>query len=369
MPHRAERSAGMPRPAVALEREPLADRELRNPYFRWLVHLGVPMTASLLLHVALFAVLALKSWEVLGGGSGLGLGDYEVEITDSSRTELSRGLKWPGEHLIDLEEPDAALDVDPFRLSELTPRSDLTELARGEPTRLPGELGSGGFGIGESGRSGILGTGSGAGQGGGGGIGRGFGTGSGIGKAGVWNVRATGQNFAYVVDFSGSITVAVDDLKRELKRSIGKLTPEQAFAVFIFYGSGDERREHLKTEAFAPKLQPATPEAKREFFAWIDPKPPLGSTEPLAAMKRALALRPDAVFFFSDGYFDDKVVDEVAKANKKLRAQIHCLVFDELLLGDTSGLPRLTDGARRLKRIADQSGGKTKVVTGADLGR
>ncbi len=355
----------MPRPAPELE--PLADRELRNPYFRWLVHLGVPLTVSLFVHVFLFAILALRSWQVFGGRE-LGLDQYEVEITDSSAGEFSDGLKWPGEHLIDLAEPEIATDLDPFRFNELVDRSDLSDLARSERGALPGELGEGGFGIGESGRSGVLGIGDGAGGGGGGGFGRGFGTGSGIGKAGVWNVSATGNTFAYVVDFSGSIIVAVDDLKRELKRSIGKLTSKQLFAVFVFYSTGDQRAEHFKTEAFAPELQLATPDLKRKFFAWIDGKPPMGRTEPLQAMKRALALKPDAVFFFSDGMFDDRVVEEIARANRNMRTQIHCLVFDELLLADTSGLPRMTDGARRLKRIAEESGGTLKIVTGADLG-
>ena len=184
----------------------------------------------------------------------------------------------------------------------------------------------------------------------------------------VWDIAASGTTFAYVVDFSGSIIVAVDDLKRELKRSIGKLTSKQLFNVFIFYSTGDQRAEHFKTESFAPSLQAATPDVKREFFRWIDRKAPQGRTEPMQAMRRALALEPDAVFFFSDGMFDEEVVEQVAAANRRVGAQIHCLVFDELLLSDTSGLPRLTDGARRLKRIAEESGGKNKIVTGADLG-
>jgi hypothetical protein len=363
-----EQTARMPRPVRAPDPEPLADREVHNPYFRWLIHLGLPLTVSLFVHVLLFAILALRSWEVFGG-SGLDLNEYEVEIMDSSVSGVSDGLKWPGEHLIDLAEPEIAADVDPFRFSDLVDRAELSDLARSAPGALPGEAGTGGFGIGESGRSGVLGIGGGAGAGGGGGLGAGFGTGSGIGTAGVWNLRTTGNTFAYVVDFSGSIIVAVDDLKRELKRSIGKLTGKQLYAVFIFYSVGDQRAEHFKTEAFAPELELATPDVKRRFFAWIDRKAPMGSTQPLPAMKRALALKPDAVFFFSDGYFDDKVVDEIAAANKNVGAQIHCLVFDELLLQDTSGLPRLTDGARRLKRIAEQNGGKTKIVTGADLGR
>ena len=361
-----EPAARSKHPARAPESEPLADREARNPVFRWVVHLGVPLTASLFVHAIFFAILALRSWQVFDGG-GPDLGQYEVEITDSTASALGDGLKWPGEHHFDLDKPETP-DVDPFQFNDLTAGADLSELAGSDANPIPGELGHGGFGLGESGRSGILGIGDGSGQGGGGGLGRGFGTGSGIGAARVWNVDASGNRFTYVVDFSGSIIVAVDDLKRELKRSVGKLTSRQLFAVFIFYSTGDQRAEHFKTEAFAPRLRVATPDVKRKFFTWIDRKAPQGRTEPLQAVKRALALKPDAVFFFSDGYFDDKVVDEIAAANSKIRSQIHCLVFDELLLADTSELPPLTDGARRLKRIAEQSGGKLKVVTGADLG-
>ena len=371
MPGRSARGAGGIPPQRRPGTEPLADRAAHNPYFRWLIHLGVPVTASLAVHLLLLAVLALYSWKVLGGGSELA--EYEVTIADAAASDSVETLKWPGERLIDLDQSEAGRERDPFRFSELIDRSDLSELARGEPGVGSGESGAGGFGIGDSGRSGVLGIGAGAGGGGGGGLGEGFGTGFGIGQAGVWDLRASGNTFAYVVDFSGSIIVAVDDLKRELKRSIGKLTARQLFAVFVFYSTyssgADGQVEQFRTEAFSSELRAATPEAKSEFFAWIDRKQPMGQTEPLPAMKRALALRPEAVFFFSDGYFDDRVVTEIAQANRKVGAQIHCLVFDELLLQDTSGMPRLTDGARRLKRIADESGGKLKVVTGADLGR
>lgn len=366
MPRRPERIGRTQRPAPNAEPEPLVDRESRNPYVRWLMHLGVPLSVSLGVHLLLFAFLALRSWQVLG--DGLDPNEYEVEITDATAGEVREGLKWPGEHLLDLDASDADLDIDPFEFSGLADRASLDELVRSEVTLNPGELGDGGFGLGESGRSGVLGVGGGAGVGGGGGLGPGFGTGSGIGKAGVWNLRASGNTFAYVVDFSGSIIVAVDELKRELKRSVGKLTSKQLFAVYIFYSVGDESHQ-FRTEAFSPRLLPATPDKKREFFAWIGRKQPRGRTEPLVAMKRALALDPDALFFFSDGMFADQVVTQVAQANAAVGAQIHCLVFDELLLADTSGLPRLTDGARRLKRIGDENHGKTKVVTGADLER
>ena len=96
----------------------------------------------------------------------------------------------------------------------------------------------------------------------------------------------------------------------------------------------------------------------------------MGETEPLQAIQRALALQPEAIFFFSDGYFDDAIVDEIARANRPSQTRIFCLVFDELLLQDTSGLPRReTEGVRRLKRVAEGNRGQIKIVTGKDLAR
>ncbi len=185
--------------------------------------------------------------------------------------------------------------------------------------------------------------------------------------AGVWDLRVSGSSFVYVVDFSGSIINAADDLKRELKRSVGQLKPKQTFNVLIFYGRVGAAQ--LITEGFAETLVPATADAKTRFFAWLDSKKPNGSTEPLPALKRAAALKPEVIFFFSDGLFEEKVVEETTRANRGAGARLHCLVFDEILLSDTSGLPHMTDGAKRLQRVAEQNGGRVKVVTGLDLRR
>jgi hypothetical protein len=168
------------------------------------------------------------------------------------------------------------------------------------------------------------------------------------------------------VDFSGSTIGASDDLKRELKRSVGNLRSTQSFDVFVFFGKDDK----YITDSFRPRLVPADEESKRLFFDWIDTKVPNGHTDPLKAIERALKLEPDAVFFFSDGYFDDPGAPErIATMNRRVQANIHCLVFDDILLTDTSNLPLTSDGAQVLKRIADASGGKTKIITAKDLSR
>lgn len=346
-------------PRPELDTQWFPDRERRNPYFRFLFRLGVPVSVSLALHVAVFVFLAVQSWNLLVAADEWG----GVEAGIVGADEVAGAFKWPGEADLVMTPPEAAPAIEPARFSETGSLAELARLAN------PAANDSGGFGIGDSGRSGILGLGGGAGEGGGGGLGSGFGAGTGVGRAGVWNLAAAGRTFAYVVDFSGSITAAADDLKRELKRSVGNLQPAQSFNVVIFYSEPRHPQDRFVTESFAPELQAADPDTKRKFFQWLDSKKPRGQTEPVPAMKRALAMKPDVVFFFSDGYFDESYVDEITRSNQGARTSIHCLLFDELTLSDRSDLPQESSGARILRRIAERNGGKLKVVTGNDLGR
>ena len=359
------RLPGASAPAVVVETP--VDREVRNPFFRYLMHLGLPVTVSVIVHVGLLGFLGLKTFDVLTR-SLPEVGEYEASLTESLADQMKDALRWADTNVLDA--PD---DMTPEEsLESLTALQDLTDfdVRDLDAADIGGGGGDGsGLGIGDGALT-LLGTGSGSGEAGSGGFGSGLGGGGArIGMAGIWDLTIRANKIAYVVDFSGSIIVAVDDLKRELKRSIGRLKPSQSFNVVVFYSSGGGLDERVQTESFKSKLEPADEPIRREFFEWIDRKAPRGRTEPLGAMRRALALKPEAVFFFSDGYFDDSVVDEINRANNSARARIYCLVFDELLLQDTSGLPRQTDGSRRLTQIAKDNGGKVKIVTGEDLAR
>jgi hypothetical protein len=193
-----------------------------------------------------------------------------------------------------------------------------------------------------------------------------MGGGSGIGEAGIWDLTIRANRVVYVVDFSGSIIFTVDDLKRELVRSISRLKPAQSFNVILFY----EKYEQVKVDAFRPKLEPAVEDTRRAFLGWIKSKAPMGYTKPLSAIELALGLRPDAIFFLSDGDFDEEVVTRIRAANARVRARIYCLLFHEDYLEDFSGLPpQESEYSQRLRRIADQNGGAVKIVTGKDLRR
>ena len=351
------------KPRRQAEFEAVSDRERRNPFYRWLIHLGLPMGISLVVHVLLFAGMALKTWPVQAQRE-IEVGDYEAGLIESDEDRIMDAFQWDEQAA--LETPEVELDE--LNLDDWSRVDTVDETAFDESSMGEGE-GDEGLGIGE-GRLSLLGIGSGAGQAGEGGFGGGMGgRGGRLGQAGVWGLSIRANKIVYVVDFSGSIIVAVDDLKRELKRSIGDLRPTQAFNVIVFYSEGTGYAGRFKSDAFASKLQPALPETKRRFFTWLARKSPRGETEPLQSMKRAVNLRPEAIFFFSDGLFDDSVVTEITRANRAAQARIFCFLFDEIVLGYTGRIPQETDGSRRLARIARQNRGKMKIVTDADLRR
>lgn len=345
----------------------LPDREARNPFLRYFLHLGLPLVVSIGLHLGAVGFATVYGFSVLARPP-IEVGEYSASLTESLADRMANAFSWSETSLLTApDESVPALD----NLANLldVPEVDLSDLRQTRPDESIGP-GTGGLGIGDGALS-LLGTGSGAGEAGTGGFGEGLGGGGGrLGQAGVWDLNIRANKVAYVVDFSGSILMAVDDLKRELKRSVGQLTPAQSFNVIIFYSAGGGVDERFKTEAVFRGLQPATEQSRRTFFGWIDGKAPGGETRPLDALKQALTMEPEALFFFSDGIFDDSVVDQLGKANERGQTLVNCLVFDEQYLGDTSGLaPREDEAAARMRRIAQDNRGKFKIVTGKDLRR
>lgn len=348
----------------------LIDREKGNPYLRWLLHVVAPIVLSVLAHALILVALCFKQFDI-AGAHGVPIGEYEAGLVDSLGPEMAHAFDWTSvDPLAELNasmpqdetfEPLAPLDVPSDNLGDL----GLTE-GSGGPGAGGDELG---LGLGEGALS-LLGTGAGAAQAGGGGLGGGgLGGGDRLGLAGMWGLQFPSSKIVYVVDFSGSVIPVVDPLKRELKRSVGQLKPTQSFDVIIFYSSGGGVDEKINTESFRPQLEAATEANRRAFFKWIDGKAPRGQTAPVEAIRRAVAMAPDVIVFHSDGMFDDALVAQINEANKGKRVKIYCMVFDDLLLADNSGLPpRSSEGALRMRQIAEANRGQVKVVMARDLG-
>lgn len=154
-----------------------------------------------------------------------------------------------------------------------------------------------------------------------------------------FDVRAQGQLFVFVVDCSGSMAdeARLVRAKAELRRTVGALRWPQRYLV-IFYND-----ESWPMPGGLPALPGA--ETQSRFTHWLNRIEPDGGTDPRAAMRLALGLKPDAVFLLSDGAFPDDTDSQILAANPK-RVPVHCV--------DLSG----GAGGPQLRRIAEATGGR-----------
>jgi hypothetical protein len=165
----------------------------------------------------------------------------------------------------------------------------------------------------------------------GGGIGKGVGDGIGNGSGSQFFELATaGTKFVYVLDGSSSMTEPhsearnrLERVKIELIRSIGGLPEQMEFFVIFF------NRQSVPMPA--EKLQLATPANKRKYLEWCVKVRGGGGTDPRAALKKALELKPDVIYLLTDGVFKAEAVDEVTKLNTR-GVSIHTFC-----IGDAAG--------------------------------
>ena len=336
---------------VRLE-ETESDRASRNPYLRWVMHLGAPLTASIGIHALLLITTALITVSVRRAPAPE-VGDYQAGIEN---VDMSGGLSF-----------DQAQPPPQDKPEDLNMTTDVTTNVPMQDTPAA-DTGKGDVGLG-AGESAIIGTGTGAQEAGAGGVASGMGSAGIIGQAGIWGLKVNANDIVYVVDFSGSIVVVEGELKRELKNSVGHLRASQTFNVILFYGM----QNRAETASFKNARVPATSDNKAAFVAWIEQQRTGFGSDPRPAVKLAIAQKPEAIFFLSDGAFESSYVDELTQANARQKAQFACFQFDEAKFHDRSNLPpTVDDNGRRLQRLAELNKGRDtkaafKIVTGKDV--
>ncbi len=111
--------------------------------------------------------------------------------------------------------------------------------------------------------------------------------------AGVTSRRAS--SVAFVVDCSGSMVSAMSIVLEELGRSLERLAPDQRFAIVPFTDAENSPATFPRKLA----LVPATDTNLREARAFLRTLAPGGRSDPLAGLRPALTLRPEAVFFLA----------------------------------------------------------------------
>lgn len=194
-------------------------------------------------------------------------------------------------------------------------------------------------------------------------------SGSGNG-ASFFGLEAQGKRFAYVVDISSSMEeeAATGDsrialTKRELSRSVSALIESGEFVVILYAG---QSASLTGSNRWTPATEANKLSARRQI-GLIDTSDQLmfgigrDGTKPLSAFETLFNMRPrpDAIYFMTDGVFNEtggNVPEVVAKKNRH-RIPVHCILFmapDE---------PARQHVEPEMLRIARESGGRYRLFT------
>lgn len=190
---------------------------------------------------------------------------------------------------------------------------------------------------------------------------RGVGSGSGT-PTRFFDAGVESRRIVYVVDASGSMRQAhpgpmktrIGRVKEELIDSVLSLRPEQKFFVIFF---NDEAYPMPGRQLIAGGKSPLS----MRYLRWAAATKPGGKTDPEPALRLALSLQPDTIFFLTDGSFKPIVVERTLAANDR-RTPIHTVAIGEadaepmlVALAEGSGgtytfVPRNPDGSATTER-------------------
>lgn len=163
-----------------------------------------------------------------------------------------------------------------------------------------------------------------------------------------FGIGGYGQTFVYVVDASDSMNEngKFDRARYELLQSIEQLASDQRYFV-IFYND-----VAYPMDADEPVL--ATEKQFAETADWVNHARADRGTNPLPALLHALSLRPDAVYFLSDGQFDPLTIQVLRMRNRPTKRigmrqiPIHTIAFvDYLTIGVMRTIARDSGGDHR----------------------
>jgi hypothetical protein len=180
-----------------------------------------------------------------------------------------------------------------------------------------------------------------------GGSAKGDGT-SGPASTEFFGIGGYGQTFVYVVDASGSMNDEgkFDRARYELMHSIEQLDSDQRYFV-IFYN-------HAAYPMGADEPVFASEEEVAKTANWVMSTSANGGTNPLPALLHALSMRPDAIYFLSDGQFHPMAIPVLRAQNrptKRVKARqipIHTIAFvDHATVGLMRTIARDSNGEHR----------------------
>jgi hypothetical protein len=171
--------------------------------------------------------------------------------------------------------------------------------------------------------------------------------GGGSAAASLFGITGNGNRIVYVVDRSDSMNGnggrPLLAAKKQLIESLGALKPSQFFQ-FIFYN--DQARPYQDSaSAGAVQMIQAEPRAIASAQSYVESVNAFGGTNHIDALRLALRMRPDVIFFLTDGLIpslSSRELDEVARIANSYHTTIHGIEFGTSPAADpTSFMPRL----------------------------
>ncbi len=142
----------------------------------------------------------------------------------------------------------------------------------------------------------------------------------------IFGIEAKGSKFVYVFDRSGSMEGApLAAAKKQLLDSLQPLGETQQFDILFF----NHRVAMFEGASGAKRATFATDTNKKLAGEFVQRIVADGGTDRALALKRALALQPDVIFFLSDEDkpMPAKELDEIARSNDRVGAQICTIEF------------------------------------------
>lgn len=301
---------------------------------RWLTRASVAgAVASVVVHLFAGLIASLMTVRYPDADAGGTIEGAEVEFAVMTESELAAVLAPADESPQPLvPESESSLDPTATELMEFTPSSSesLTE------STVDIEIDAGAGNVGDDPGGGLTG-----GAGGGGG-------------ASFFGLEAQGSRFAYIVDRSSSMRGAkMTRTRMELGQSVSGLTENGEYLI-VFYS---DEPEALGGRA---RWRDASERSKQDARRLIESVVPMGGTKPMPAFELVFGQRvkPDAIYFMTDGRFGDDVPVKIESMNRRHRIPVHCILF-----GEPSRSSALVQDVRAMmQRICDDSGGRFRHV-------
>jgi hypothetical protein len=175
------------------------------------------------------------------------------------------------------------------------------------------------------------------------------------GEPQFFGIRGSGDSFVFVCDRSGSMAdldgKPLAALKAELRLALTSLRSVQSFQI-LFYNQRVRYLQLAREEQ--PQLLFSSDDGLKLADRFIESVTPDGATDHVQAMKSALSMGPDTVFFFTDNGEPALTAEDVARIERSNRGSvIHAIEWG-------SGPARFKTSP--LQRLAERTSGKYVYV-------